>query len=128
MEKIWRKLPIGIQSFEKLITDNFLYVEKTEYIYRLVHTNVPYFLSRPRRFGKSLLISAIKAYWEGKKELFKDLAIENLEEDNADAWQKYPVLCFDFNGVNYQEKGAFEESLSIQLGRWESTYDDSNNN
>ena len=127
MEKKWRKLPVGIQSFEKLITDNFLYVDKTEYIYRLVHTNVPYFLSRPRRFGKSLLVSSMKAYWEGKKELFKGFAIENLEKDNADSWQKYPVLCFDFNGVNYQEKGAFEESLNIQLSRWESTYSDDNN-
>ena len=100
-----RKLPIGIQSFEKLITEKFLYVDKTEYIYRLVHNNVPYFLSRPRRFGKSLLLSTLKAYWEGKKELFSGLRIEELEGGNEEAWQPYPVFYFDFNGVNYQEKG-----------------------
>ena len=69
------KLPIGIQSFEKLRTENFVYVDKTPSIYQLVHENVPYFLIRPRRFGKSLLLSTMKAYWEGKKELFAGLAI-----------------------------------------------------
>ena len=92
-----RKLPIGIQRFEKLRTDIFLYVDKTEYIYQLVHNNVPYFLARPRRFGKSLLLSTMKAYWEGKKELFAGLAIEKLEEGNPDAWKSYPVFSFDFN-------------------------------
>ena len=89
-----RKLPIGIQGFEKLRTDGFLYVDKTEYIYQLVHNNVPYFLSRPRRFGKSLLLSTMKAYWEGKKELFAGLAIEKLEERNPDAWKSYPVCNY----------------------------------
>ena len=83
-----RKLLVGIQSFEKLISDNFLYVDKTEYVYQLVHNNVPYFLSRPRRFGKSLLVSTLKAYWEGKRELFKGLEIEKLEESNQEAWKK----------------------------------------
>ena len=91
-----RKLPVGIQGFEKLRTDNFLYVDKTKYIYQLVHNNVPYFLSRPRRFGKSLLLSTMKAYWEGKKALFSGLDIEKLEADNANAWKKYPVFYFDF--------------------------------
>lgn len=117
-----KKLPIGIQGFEKLRTDGFLYVDKTEYIYRLVHDNVPYFLSRPRRFGKSLLLSTMKAYWEGKKELFTGLAIEELEKYNPDAWKKHPVFYFDFNGVSYQNRGALEESLNIQLKRWESQY------
>ena len=67
---MFKKLPIGIQSFEKLREDNFLYVDKTALIYELVHNNTPYFLCRPRRFGKSLLLSTMKAYWEGKKELF----------------------------------------------------------
>ncbi|MDO5133866.1 MAG: AAA family ATPase, partial [Eubacteriales bacterium] len=84
-----RKLPIGIQSFEKIRTDRFLYVDKTEYIYHLAKNNVPYFLSRPRRFGKSLLLSTLKAYFEGKKELFKGLAIEKLVEKDEDAWQAY---------------------------------------
>ena len=117
-----RKLPIGIQDFEGLRNDGYVYVDKTEYIYHLVHEGKPYFLSRPRRFGKSLLLSVMKAYWEGKKELFFNLAIEKLEEGNPEAWKKYPVFCFDFNGVNYQKEGALEESLSVQLRRWERLY------
>ena len=117
-----RKLPIGIQGFEKLRTDGFIYVDKTDYIYQLVHNNVPYFLSRPRRFGKSLLLSAMKAYWEGKKELFQGLRIELLERYNKDAWKPYPVFYFDFNGVNYQQPGALEEALTIHLKRWEKQF------
>ena len=117
-----RKLPIGIQGFEKLRTDGFLYVDKTAFIYELAHNNTPYFLSRPRRFGKSLLLSAMKAYWEGKKELFSGLAIEELEKDNPDAWKPYPVFYFDFNGVNYQLSDALEESLNTQLKRMEADY------
>ena len=94
-----RKLPIGIQGFEKLRTDNFLYVDKTEYIYRLAQNNVPYFLSRTRRFGKSLLLSAMKYYFEGRADLFKGLAIEKLEAEGENPWQTHPVFCFDFNIV-----------------------------
>ncbi len=117
-----RKLPIGIQGFEGLRNDGYLYVDKTEYIYRLVHEGKPYFLSRPRRFGKSLLLSTLKAYWEGKKELFAGLAIEKLEAGNPDAWKSYPVFCFDFNGVNYQQQGSLEEALNTHLKRWEESY------
>ena len=115
------KLPIGIQSFEKIRTDHFLYVDKTAYIYRLVHNNVPYFLSRPRRFGKSLLLSAMKAYWEGRKDLFSGLAIEKLEEENRGAWKSYPVFYFDFNGEDYEDT-AIEEVLDQHLSEWESIY------
>ena len=76
MGNIVRKLPIGIQSFDKLRTENYLYVDKTEFIYQMAYQGVPYFLSRPRRFGKSLLLSTFKAYFEGKKELFRGLARE----------------------------------------------------
>ena len=117
-----KKLPIGIQGFEKLRTDNFLYIDKTRYIYELAHNNVPYFLSRPRRFGKSLLLSALKAYWEGKSELFKGLAIEKLEEKNENAWKRYPVFYFDFNGESYNETGALERKISFLLGNWEKEY------
>ena len=116
------KLPIGIQGFESLRNDGYIYVDKTEFIYHLVHEGKPYFLSRPRRFGKSLLLSAIKAYWEGKRELFSGLAIEELEKDNPNAWKTHPVFYFDFNGVNYQHQGALEESLNTQLKRWEKEY------
>ena len=118
-----KKLPIGIQAFEKLRTDGFLYVDKTAYIYRLAKENVPYFLSRPRRFGKSLLISAMKYYWEGRKDLFEGLAIEKLEaEAGEDAWKAHPVFLFDFNGANYQAEGALEKSLDTQLKRFEMVY------
>ncbi len=115
------KLPIGIQSFEKLRTDNFLYVDKTEYIYKLAHNNIPYFLSRPRRFGKSLLLSTFKAYWEGKKSLFDGLAVEKLEESNEDAWKEYPVFYIDFNGNNYNDN-KIEDILEGMLLNWESLY------
>ena len=117
-----RKLPIGIQGFEKLRSDGFLYVDKTEYIYKLVHNNVPYFLSRPRRFGKSLLLSTLKAYWEGRKDLFHGLAVEKREQDNPEAWQPYPVFFFDFTGKNFQRAGALEELLDGFLRTWEEIY------
>ncbi|MBR1865171.1 MAG: ATP-binding protein [Lachnospiraceae bacterium] len=117
-----RKLPIGIQSFEKLRKRNMLYVDKTEYIYELVHSDIPYFLSRPRRFGKSLLLSTLKAYWEGKKELFTGLAIEELEEDNDEAWQPYPIFYFDLNREGYQRENALEEVLDTCLHEWEAIY------
>lgn len=116
------KLPIGIQAFEKIRMDGFLYVDKTEHVHRLVHNNVPYFLSRPRRFGKSLLSSTLKAYWEGKKDLFTGLRIETLEEGNVDAWKAYPVFSFDFNGTNYRQDGALEELLDGCLRAWEKEY------
>ena len=117
------KLPIGIQGFEGLRNDGYKYVDKTEYIYRLVHEGKPYFLSRPRRFGKSLLLSAMKAYWDGKKDLFSGLAIEKLEEGNPDAWQSYPVFYFDFNGDNYLET-PIESVLGSMLCDWEAIYGD----
>jgi len=111
------KLPVGIQSFEKIREESYLYVDKTRYIYDLVHSGVPFFLSRPRRFGKSLLISTLKAFWEGRKELFSGLEIEKLEE--AEAWKAYPVFHFDFNGANYQEERALEQKLDYQLQEYE---------
>ena len=118
-----RKLPIGIQGFEKLRTENFIYVDKTEYIHKLVHNGVPYFLSRPRRFGKSLLLSTLKAYWEGKKELFAGLAMEKLESTYENSWRSYPVFYFDFNGANYQEPDGLERKLSFLLEEWERKYE-----
>ena len=114
-----RKLPIGVQSFESLRKDGFLYVDKTKYIYDLVHTSKQYFLSRPRRFGKSLFLSMLKAYWEGKKDLFEGLEIVKLEADNPEAWQSYPVFYFDFNKDNFQRETALEEVLDAHLQTWE---------
>ncbi|MBQ8920089.1 MAG: AAA family ATPase, partial [Acidaminococcaceae bacterium] len=114
-----RKLPIGVQSFESLRKDGFLYVDKTKYIFDLVHTSKQYFLSRPRRFGKSLFLSMLKAYWEGKKDLFEGLEIVKLEADNPEAWQSYPVFYFDFNKDNFQRETALEEVLDAHLQTWE---------
>ena len=117
-----RRLPIGVQGFRSLRGDGFLYIDKTEYIYRLARGSRQYLLSRPRRFGKSLLLSALRAYWEGRKELFKGLAIERLEEENAEAWQPYPVFYFDLNKDSYQKNGILEEVLADHLKEWEQVY------
>ncbi|MCR4937277.1 MAG: AAA family ATPase, partial [Lachnospiraceae bacterium] len=86
-----RKLPIGVQDFESIRKGGYLYVDKTAYIYRLINSAKQYFLGRPRRFGKSLFLSTLRAYFEGKKELFEGLEIAELEKDDPDAWQEYPV-------------------------------------
>ena len=101
-----RFLPIGIQDFEDLRTRGCIYVDKTELIYKLATEGKPYFLSRPRRFGKSLLLSTMEAYFLGKKELFKGLAIEKLEKD----WTQYPVLKISFGRGSYETK---DKLLSI---------------
>ena len=100
-----RKLPVGIQSFEKLRRDGYLYVDKTAFIRQLIQSSNPYFLSRPRRFGKSLFLSTLEAYFLGQKELFKGLYLEKAEEEQAEfeqraAWEAYPVLYLDFNTGN----------------------------
>ena len=113
-----RKLPIGIQSFEKLRTGGYLYVDKTELVYRLAKAGIPCFLSRPRRFGKSLLLSTLEAYFLGKKDLFKGLAIERLEQD----WLVYPVLHLDLNAEKYDSNERLANLLESQLEAWEAEY------
>ena len=106
------KYPLGIQTFEKVRVENRLYLDKTEYVYRMTHGTSSYvFLSRPRRFGKSLLVSTLKSYFEGKKELFKGLAIEKLETE----WEEYPVLHFSMAGGKHMEKDALERYLDQRL-------------
>ena len=117
-----RKLPIGIQSFEDIRKNEYMYIDKTEYIYKLVHEGKPYFLSRPRRFGKSLFLSALCAYFEGKKDLFAGLKITELEKDNPGAWVPYPVFYFDFNQKNFRKDFALEEVLDAHLSEWENKY------
>ena len=106
-----RKLPIGIQDFEKMRTNAYLYVDKTAYLYRLVTMGKPYFLSRPRRFGKSLFLSTLKAYFLGKKELFEGLAIAGLEKK----WIEYPVFYFDFNIGIYTDVKSLYQTLNYNL-------------
>lgn len=117
-----RKLPVGVQSFEKIRTNGYIYVDKTEYVYEMVHSGIPFFLSRPRRFGKSLLLSTLKAYWEGKRELFSGLAIEELEKENPGAWQEWPVFYFDFNRNGYETIHSLEDILEVHLKEWEEVY------
>ncbi|MGP1455590.1 MAG: AAA family ATPase [Treponema sp.] len=120
-----RKLPIGIQSFEKLRNEHYLYVDKSSYVWDLLQYATPYFLSRPRRFGKSLFLSTLKAYFLGQKKLFKGLAIEGLEEAQADKreiWQKYPVLYLDFNAESYRDVSNLETILYTHLSLWEKEY------
>ena len=122
-----RKLPIGIQSFEKLRRDEYLYIDKTLFIWKLVQSSNPYFLSRPRRFGKSLFLSTLAAYFLGKKELFKGLYLEKTEEEqaileNRAAWQEHPVFYLDFNIGNYTDSGALNERLHVMLSDAESSY------
>ncbi len=112
------KFPIGIQNFESLRNDNYVYVDKTALIYKLADTGRYYFLSRPRRFGKSLLVSTLEAYFSGKKELFRGLAIENLEKD----WEEYPILHLDLNTAKYDSADALLNVLNDVLSNWEATY------
>jgi len=129
---ITRKLPVGIQSFEKLRRDGYIYVDKTAFVWNLVQGSNPYFLSRPRRFGKSLFLSTLAAYFLGQKELFKGLYVEQAEEAQAAqegraAWQKYPVFYLDFNTGQYELSDALDESLRYFLTKEEKKYNLQNN-
>ena len=118
MEMNSRRYPIGIQNFEQLRNLNRVYVDKTELIYRLIKTDQIYFFSRPRRFGKSLLVSTLEAYFLGKKELFHGLVMERLEQD----WTVYPVLHIDFSLTKYTELSDLTGQLNLFLYRWENIY------
>ncbi len=114
-----RRYPIGIQTFSEIINDNYLYIDKTAYVYQLTHDDGKYFfLSRPRRFGKSLLTSTLHSYFAGEKALFKGLAIERLEKD----WTKFPVLHFDMSGAKHMEKEQLERYLDFILKGQEEKY------
>ena len=110
--------PIGIQNFEDLRRNEFAYVDKTHHIHRLASTGKYYFLSRPRRFGKSLLVSTMEAYFKGKKDLFEGLAMEQLETD----WTEYPVLHLDLNASKYMYPEDLIAVLTRHLDNWEKEY------
>ncbi|MDE6027931.1 MAG: AAA family ATPase, partial [Muribaculaceae bacterium] len=112
------KYPVGIQSFEKLRENGYLYVDKTEFIYSLIENAGYYFLSRPRRFGKSLLLSTLEAYYKGRRDLFKGLALDSLTED----WGPHPVLHIDLNYGQYDHPEDLTEILSNHLDEWEKIY------
>lgn len=112
------KYPIGIQSFDQLIEDGYVYIDKTDMVYSLVTEGKIYFLSRPRRFGKSLLVSTLKNYFLGRKELFKGLKIDSMEKD----WKVYPVFHVDFNGSDFTRRGILENRLKSYVSDWEKIY------
>ena len=112
------KYPIGIQDFEDLQRNGYAYVDKTNFVYKLADEGKYYFLSRPRRFGKSLFLSTLEAYFQGKKELFKGLAIYDLETE----WKKYPIFHIDLNTANFREKDSLYTVLNDYLTTWESKF------
>lgn len=119
MEETNIRYPIGIQDFEDLRNFNCVYVDKTELIFKMTNSGKYYFLSRPRRFGKSLLVSTLEAYFLGKKDLFKGLAMERLEKD----WAVYPVLHIDFSQSKYLTAEYLRVLIDVQLTKWERKYD-----
>ena len=124
---VLRKLPIGIQSFKDLREKSFLYVDKTDYLFQLVNNGKVYFLSRPRRFGKSLFLSTLAAYFLGQKELFKGLYLEKAEEEqavqeNRAAWEAYPVLYLDFNMGQYNTERSLMSQLNLLISQFEERY------
>ena len=119
METLQRLYPIGIQTFSKIREGNYLYIDKTEYIYQMTHSASSYvFLSRPRRFGKSLLTSTLHSYFSGRKGLFQGLAMEGLEKE----WIEYPVLHFDMSTAKHVDKEQLLQELNLKLSEYESVY------
>ena len=110
-----KKYPIGIQSFEDIIDGGYVYIDKTALVYKLVTEGKVFFLSRPRRFGKSLLVSTLEAYFQGRRELFRGLAIDKLEQD----WISYPVIHLDMSGQAYDTPEALEQILTDKLSQFE---------
>ena len=119
METLQRLYPIGIQTFSKIREGNYLYIDKTEYIYQMTHSASSYvFLSRPRRFGKSLLTSTLHSYFSGRKDLFQGLAMERLEKE----WIEYPVLHFDMSTAKHVDKEQLLQELNLKLSEYEGVY------
>lgn len=114
-----RKLPIGIQDFQDIRENNYVYVDKTGYVWKLVNSGKSYFLSRPRRFGKSLLLSVIEAYFQGRKELFDGLAISHYEKE----WISYPVIHFDLSNGEYTDENGLRDILEDTINQYIREYD-----
>ena len=112
------KYPIGVQGFAGLRNDGYVYIDKTKYLHQMVHDGKVYFLSRPRRFGKSLFLSTLQAYFEGKKELFDGTYIGDHETE----WTKYPVMKLDLNADDYTSADVLRSRLDAQLREWETEY------
>ena len=117
-EKTLKNLPVGIQTFEKIVEQDRLYVDKTEYILKMLKLSNYIFLSRPRRFGKSLLVSTLQSYFEGRRDLFKGLYIDSVEQE----WTEYPVLRFDMSTAKHQGQEELKQELSWKLSSYERIY------
>ncbi|MBD5310167.1 MAG: AAA family ATPase, partial [Bacteroides sp.] len=113
------KYPVGIQTFSEIIEEHYLYVDKTEFVYKLANDSKYIFLSRPRRFGKSLLMSTLEEYFKGHRQLFKGLTIDSLEKD----WPEYPVFRLDLSGENYIDSSRLIENIGFNLDRIEILHD-----
>lgn len=113
-----RPFPVGIETFEKIRENNFVYVDKTEFIHNLTKNNGFYFLSRPRRFGKSLLLSTIRAFFEGRRDLFEGLAITKYDH----SWGKHPVFHLNFVNANLSSEEGLKSLIIDHILRWESQY------
>ena len=118
MEALQRLYPIGIQTFSEIREKNYLYIDKTEYVYRMTHFAKYVFLSRPRRFGKSLLASTLHSYFSGRKDLFQGLAMERFEKE----WIEYPVLHFDMSTAKHVDKEQLLQELNLKLSEYEGVY------
>ena len=112
------KYPVGIQSFSDIIQSDYVYVDKTDLVYSLAKEGKIYFLSRPRRFGKSLLLSTLESYFLGRKELFKGLKIEKLEKE----WKQHTVFRLDFNGINFNDPEVLQRELNARIASWEARF------
>lgn len=113
-----RNYPLGIQTFENIIRGNYVYVDKTALAYQMVHENKYCFLNRPRRFGKSLLVTLLQAYFEGKQELFKGLAMQQLEHE----WLSYPVIHLDISKGKFYDMASLHATLDSLLADYEARY------
>ena len=117
-----RNMPIGIQSFPSMIEGHYVYVDKTQFIPRLEKLGRAYFFTRPRRFGKSLFISTLQSYFEGRKELFKGLAIERIKAETGSKWQSYPILKLDLNAKEYTKPEHLTTILNDHISEWKQKY------
>ena len=115
-------MPIGVQDFPSMIEGKYVYVDKTQFIWKMDRVNRTFFLARPRRFGKSLYLSTLQAYFEGKKELFKGLAIEKIKRENNSEWKSYPVLRLDLSSSKYTKEEHLEKILRLHIKMWEDIY------
>ena len=115
-----QKYPVGIQSFSEIRQNGYVYIDKTDYIHKLISRGKYYFLSRPRRLGKSLLLSTLEAFFRGKRELFKGLAIDSHDDIT---WEEYPVLHLDLNAQDYtKDDSSLDQVLESNLAYWENIY------